>query len=145
MYHWFRSLEHVTRAMGYSYAAGDVVSLDLIQEATKPTWSELLKQYPNEVSSLFACDLPFLRWQLATFPICAVVCNGKTPLRRVCGLLDEPVTVDSVSKGGIGDVTWHATRGYVAGRALAIVGWNIPLSRALPASPQVTSKSLGAR
>lgn len=91
VYQWFRPLDRVTQAMGYSYAVGEVINLDLIQEAKAPKWSTLEKQFPNETSALLVTDLPFLRWQLATFPLRAVVCNGKTLLRHVCGLLDEQV------------------------------------------------------
>lgn len=130
VYQWFRSLERVMRSMGYSYANGEVVNLDLVQEATKPTWSELEKQFPNEASALMVADLPFLRWQLATFSLCAVVCNGKTPLRRLCGLLDEPIAdVETIAQGHVGGETWYGTTGHIAGRALTILGWNIPLTR----------------
>ena len=126
---WFGSLDLVTQAMGYSYVKSEVVSLDLIQEATDPIWSDLKKKYPNEVKELLAADLPFLRWQLATFPLLAVVCNGMTPLRCVCSLLDKPVSVDTIVRGQVGGKTWYATRGLVASRALIIVGWNTPLTQ----------------
>jgi len=41
VYRWFRSLERVLEGMGYFYSKGDVAHLDLVQEATKPTWSVL--------------------------------------------------------------------------------------------------------
>jgi hypothetical protein len=129
VYHWFRPLDHLTRAMGFCYAAGQAVSLDLVQEATKPTWSELQQHSPHEALALLATDLSFLRWQLATFPLAAVVCNGKTPLRHVCGLLDSPTEVDSIAQGRLGGVTWYVTYGRIAGRGVAVMGWNIPLAR----------------
>lgn len=131
VYHWFRSLERVIHGMSYSYTSPtrNVVHLDLIQEATAPTWSALEKQAPLEASALLAADFPFLRWQLETFPLRAVVCNGKTPLRHMCGLLDQPANVDSIARGRVGGVTWYATHGHIADRALAIMGWNIPLAR----------------
>lgn len=129
VYQWFRPLGHVLQGMGYSYVSGTAAHLDLVQEATKPTWSELEKQVPLEASALLAADLPFLRWQLETFPLCAVVCNGKTPLRYACSLLNKPAGIASIARGHVGGVTWYATVGQIAGRALAIVGWNIPLTR----------------
>lgn len=129
VYQWFRPLDYVTQAMDYSYAKHQAVHLDLIQEATAPTWSALEMQVPVEASALLVADRPFLRWQLQAFSLRAVICNGKTPLRHMCGLLDQPVNVDAIAQGRIGGVTWYATRGHMAGRALAIMGWNIPLAR----------------
>ncbi len=129
VYQWFRPLDHVLQGMGHSYVSGTVAHLDLVQEAADPAWSALEKRSPLEASALLVADLPFLRWQLETFPLRAVVCNGKTPLRKVCGLLDPPVNVDAIAQGRVGGVTWYGTYGHMAGRALAIVGWNIPLAR----------------
>lgn len=129
VYAWFRPLARVTDALGASYTRGDAVHLDLIQEPTQPTWSALAAQFPQEASALLGADVSFLRWQLATFPLRAVVCNGMTPLRQVCALLDEPVWVAEIAQGQIARVTWYAAHGAIGGRSLTVVGWNIPLSR----------------
>ena len=41
VYSWFRSLERVLGGYGVSYRGGEVAHLDLVQEATDPTWSGL--------------------------------------------------------------------------------------------------------
>jgi hypothetical protein len=140
VYQWFRPLDLVIAAMDYAYAARKAVHLDLIQEATTPTWSGLEKQSPLEASALLVADLPFLRWQLETFPLRAVVCNGKTPLRYACGLLNQPVNVDAIAQGRVGGVTWYATRGHIGNRALAVLGWNIPLTRPAGLTDQAKEK-----
>ena len=130
VYRWFRSLERVLAGMGYSYAHGQVAHLDLVQEATMPTWSALGRSHRTEADNLLANDLPFLQWQLATFPLRAVICNGMTVFKQVCGLLDQPVDIGNSSmQGSLARVTWHATRGQISGRAITVVGWNIPLAR----------------
>jgi len=129
VYRWFRSLERVLVGMGYSYAKGQIAHLDLVQEATAPTWSALARKYSSEAADLLANDLPFLQWQIATFPLRAVICNGMTVFRRVCSLLDQPVDIANSPQGGIARVTWYATRGQMSGRTITVVGWNIPLAR----------------
>ncbi|HEX5548786.1 MAG TPA: hypothetical protein VFX24_15355, partial [Ktedonobacterales bacterium] len=128
VYRWFRSLERVLEGMGYTYCKGQVAHLDLVQEATTPTWSALQRSHRSEADNLFADDLPFLQWQIATFPLRAVICNGMTVFRRVCGLLDQPVDIANSPQGGMALVRWYATRGQIRGRTITVVGWNIPLA-----------------
>lgn len=129
VFRWFRSLERVLVGMGYTYSKGQVAHLDLVQEATAPTWSALRGSHRTETDNLLADDLPFLQWQIATFPLRAVICNGMTVFRCVCGLLDQPVDIANSTQGGIKLVTWYAIRGQMSGRAITVVGWNIPLAR----------------
>ncbi len=129
VYRWFRSLERVLEGMGLSYSKGQVAHLDLVQEATTPTWSALVRSHRSEADSLLADDLPFLQWQIATFRLHAVICNGMTVFRRVCGLLDQPVDIANSTQGGMALVTCYATHGQIRGRTITVVGWNIPLAR----------------
>lgn len=129
VYRWFRSLERVLEGMGYFYSKGQVAHLDLVQEATTPTWSALRGSHRSEADNLLANDLPFLQWQIATFPLRAVICNGMTVFKRVCGLLDQPVDIANSTQGDMKLVTWYATRGQIRGRTITVVGWNIPLAR----------------
>ena len=84
VYRWFRSLERVLVGMGYTYSKGQIAHLDLVQEATTPTWSALERLHRTEADNLLTDDLPFLQWQIAKFPLRAVICNGMTVFRSVC-------------------------------------------------------------
>ena len=72
---WFSSLSRVIEAFGVSFKAGSAAHLDLVQESTRPVWSEL---DTFERNRLLDQDLPFLGWQIRAFPLRAVICNGKT-------------------------------------------------------------------
>lgn len=123
VYGWFRSLDRVTRGMGFTYECGDVAHLDLVQEATHPTWSRLNSL---EVRQLRAADEPFLNWQLATFPLEMVVCNGRTVFDGVRRLTDACV----VETGTFARLTWSVALADMPKREpLIVVGWNIPLAR----------------
>lgn len=125
IYSWFRALDRVTGAMGATYEQGEVVHLDLVQEATDPTWSNLARTSPNEFTTLRAADLPFLRWQLETFPLQTVLCNGRTVFDGVIGLLQaETIETDRIER-----ITWTLARADVNGRMVHVVGWNLPLAR----------------
>lgn len=124
-YSWFAPLSRVLRGMGLDYATGEVAHLDLVQEATDPTWSTLVATDPTEAAALRAADAPFLRWQIDAFPLCLLVCNGRTVLdgvRRLTG-------AETVSEGRAARLTWQIAVANVGGRTLSIVGWNIPLLR----------------
>lgn len=126
VYGWFRALNRVTRAMGYSYEVGEVAHLDLAQEATNPTWSKLAQTSPAEFAALRSTDLPFLRWQLETFPLHTVICNGRTAFTEVCRLTDGQVK----EKGELKLLTWFVGEATLNGRRVELVGWNRPLARA---------------
>lgn len=122
IYSYFRALDRVTQGMGYSYERGEVAHLDLIQEATDPTWSGLA---PDALASLRKLDSPFLRWEIANFPLVALVCNGKTVFDTVRSLLNgQIIATDTMAR-----VTWSAAVSRVGDRTVHILGWNIPLAR----------------
>jgi hypothetical protein len=126
VYGWFRPLARVMEAMGFSYQEGEVAHLDLVQEATDPTWSRLKSERPAEAHSLLETDLPFLSWQVEAFPLQLLVCNGRTVFDRVRKLLGAEVR----ESGSLARITWYVSSARVGDRWIAVVGWNIPLVRA---------------
>ncbi len=126
IYKWFRALNRVIQGMGYSYEAGEVAHLDLAQEATNPTWSDLAKASPTEFQALRSADLPFLRWQLETFQLHTVICNGRTAFDEVCRLVGGQVR----GKGQLKLLTWYVGTATVNGREIKLAGWNRPLAQA---------------
>ncbi len=125
VYGWFRSLDRVVQGMGFRYDAGEVAHLDLVQEATSPTWSALRDTPGADVDALLASDLPFLRWQLETFSLRAAVCNGRTVFDKVCLITGAEI----VETGTLKRLRWSVARTDLAGRPVGIAGWNIPLAR----------------
>lgn len=122
VYSWFRSLDRVARGFGVRFDLGEVAHLDLVQEATQPTWSGLS---PQELAQLRASDESFLRWQLETFPLEVVICNGRTVFAGVQRLTDARI----VQSGKLARVTWYIALSAMPGRVMGVVGWNIPLAR----------------
>lgn len=126
VYAWFRSLDRVCRGIGYSYESGEVAHLDIVQEATRPTWSALARTRPDEHQALREADLPFLLWEVENFPLQAIVCNGRTPFDT----LGTALGVTVVETGTLERLRWWVGRAAVRDRSAAIAGWNIPLSQA---------------
>jgi hypothetical protein len=122
VYSWFRSLDRVVRGFGVSYDLGEVAHLDLVQEATQPTWSGLPLQ---ELAQLRAADQPFLYWQMETFPLEVVICNGRSVFTGVQTLTNARI----VQSGKLARVTWYVALSAMPGRVMGVVGWNIPLAR----------------
>ena len=132
---WFNPLDKLTRGMGFSYDAGQVVHLDLVQEATRPTWSTL---EAGERAQLRDTDAPFLRWQLEQFPLRLLVCNGRTVYDNVLNLLSAR-ELDSGKRDGR---KWYVGQASVKDRLIAIIGWNIPLAQA-PGMIEAELKDMG--
>lgn len=122
---WFKRLMCVVGAMGFSYRAGQVAHLDLVQEATDPTWSELRSIAREEAEELLRRDLPFLRFELEVFQVKTVVCNGRTPFHHVCELMDEC----RVTTGEFRGRRWYAGLGTLGQHDIYLAGWNKPLTR----------------
>jgi hypothetical protein len=125
VYGWFRPLDRVTRAMGLRYDQGDVAHLDLAQEATSPTWSNLRKSSPAEFAALRSNDLAFLRWELESFPLNLLICNGRTVYDEVSDL----VSAKTVEEGSMKLIRWFVGKATITGRNVCVVGWNLPLTR----------------
>jgi hypothetical protein len=114
---WFRPITEVLTGLGLRYDLGQAAHLDLVQEATRPTWSGLA---PDELRALRAADEPFLRWQLATFPLDLVICNGRTAFETVRRMTAAHI----VTSGRIALVTWFVALAEMPGRTMGVVGWN---------------------
>jgi hypothetical protein len=123
---WFGALRFVLRGLGLRYETGDVAHLDLVQEATRLTWSDLEDAEPEEAAALLRDDEGFLRWQLETFPIRLVVCNGRRALDAVRALLGVAVQ----RSGRFERVTWTVGSCVTGSRAVRVAGWNLALARA---------------
>lgn len=123
---WFRSISRVIEGLGFSYEHRTAAHLDLVQETTSPAWSQLQREYPDEADALLEQDQPFLRWQIETFPIEILDCNGRSPLDAVIELLIGEVLATEVVSGRR---KWTIAYADIGAGRLAIVGWNIPLTR----------------
>jgi hypothetical protein len=119
---WFGPVMRVLNGMDLTYEHGDVVHLDVVQEPTASGWSDL---DPEEWKLMKNQDLPFLRWELESFPITTVVCNGATPLRDLLALLGGEV----VRSEPMALLTVTCARARLGNRELTVLGWNRPLTR----------------
>lgn len=124
-YSWFASLTRVVRGLGYDYGQRQVAHLDLVQEATDPTWSVLLAQRPREAHALMERDTTFLHWQIDAFPVRTLVCNGRSAFECVVVITDARIA----AQDRLARVTWSVALGRCGSHPVAVVGWNIPLSR----------------
>lgn len=125
VYSWFNHLDRVTRGMGFSYSTGQIVHLDLVQEATTPTWSRLSKVSPDEFAELRNKDISFLKWELKTFHFQYVVCNGKTVLDQVGNLIG----FNEAGSGAYANLKWRVGRSDIRQQETWVVGWNLPLAQ----------------
>lgn len=125
IYSWFRGLARVVDGMGMCFQRRTAAHLDLVQEATDPVWSGLGTADPAQARAVLERDLPFLRWQIETFPFHAVVCTSTRVLAEVTRLLQ----VDPVSEGKLARVTWRVGMATLGRGRVGVVGWNIPLAR----------------
>jgi len=126
VYRWFAPVQRLVEGLGASLTGGTAAHLDLVQEATDPTWSSLGKVDGAEQARLLAQDLPFLEWQIRTFPVRVVICAGKTVSNHVRHRLD--VHIDET--GTLALTKWWVGSASVDGRRVGFAGWNIPLQRA---------------
>jgi hypothetical protein len=120
---WFSALARVVDGFGASFRARSCAHLDLVQESTKPVWSQLERAEREE---LLERDLPFLEWQIRTFPLRAVICTGATVGLQIRRRLAISVT----EEGTMARIKWWVGRADVDGRRIGFGGWNIPLARA---------------
>jgi hypothetical protein len=123
---WFGHLANVFEGMGYSYRDRSATHLDLVQEATFPTWSALEQRAPAEASALLRSDRDFLAWQLVSFDLEGVLSNGAGVSRRLRDLLEARELVH----GKIARITWRVSAARIGQRSLWVAEWNLPLVRA---------------
>jgi hypothetical protein len=122
VYRWFAPLERLLSGLGVSLGGRTAGHLDLVQEATSPTWSMLAK---DERDRLLAADLPFLEWQIRTFPLMAVICTGRSASEHVRRVLNVPIE----ETGVMARIKWWTGHAVLDGRRVGFAGWNIPLQR----------------
>jgi hypothetical protein len=122
VYRWFAGLGRVVEGFGASFVDGTAAHLDLVQEATAPVWSGLPS---TEQEALLRTDLPFLAWEIESFPLRALICTGKTVGEHVCHLL----AVDVLERGELARVRWWTGVALAGGRTVGVAGWNLPLAR----------------
>ena len=83
---------------------------------------------------MLAADLPFLEWQLTSFPFKAVVCTSKT----VYDNLQDMFEVSTSQTGNLNQVDWYVGIARVNNGEFGLVGWNKTLAHAgLRAEEQV--------
>ena len=123
---WFKPLTNMLGGFGATYESASVVHLDLIQEATDPTWSALDAMNPHAARALLTRDLPFLKWQIEAFSLQTLICTSKMVTQNVLAMLDAQI----VREGVIANLRWLVAVGRAGGRDIDIAGWNRPLARA---------------
>jgi hypothetical protein len=115
-------LGEVIEGLGASFQGRSCAHLDLVQESTTPVWSKLDRVEQDE---LLTRDLPFLGWEIRTFPLRAVICNGK----KVSVELRRRLCVSAVEEGTIERIQWWVGGAEIGGRTVRFAGWNVPLAR----------------
>lgn len=122
---WFAPHWRVLQGAGHDYGH-DAAHLDLVQEATDPTWSKLANANPGEHDALRTQDMPFLRWLIETFPLHLLLADGKTALNE----LTELTGADLELLGTLGtrEVEVYTGTGRLPGREALVGGWNRPLA-----------------
>jgi hypothetical protein len=126
VYSWFNGLARVLEGMGFSFRDRSAVHLDLVQEATDPVWSQLIKIDQRQAETVWRRDLTFLKKQINEFDFGAVVCTSACVLAEVTKLL--PVCIKA--RGTVARLKWTIGTVELNHRLVVVAGWNIPLSRA---------------
>jgi hypothetical protein len=119
---WFNGLTRVVEGFGASFRGRSAAHLDLVQESTRPVWSNLP---PDDRAELLRTDLPFLVWEIRSFPLRAVICGGKTVSVNVRRQLGVAVA----EEGTLARTKWWVGTTDVDGRRVGFAGWNLPLAR----------------
>jgi hypothetical protein len=123
---WFNHLERVLNGMDYGFANGTSAHLDLVQEATWPQWSELMKGFPVEADALWKEDSIFFLRLIEALPVEVLICNGKSVLLST----EKLIGTARVGEGSLARLRWVVSKGSIAGRPVWVAGWNLPLVRA---------------
>lgn len=118
---WFKTLEQVTEAFDASYADGSACHLDIVQWATKPSWSRIDR---NQKKRLLEVDIWFFQEQLRDARLKVALLNGRT----VCNAFRDYLRVDLEEVESFTQFSYHSCTMYV-GRfhQLGIFGWSTNL------------------
>lgn len=125
VYSWFDDLSHVVEGLGFSFHDRSAAHLDLVQEATDPVWSELIKTDRAQAEAVLRQDLLFLRRQIEQFAFNTLVCTSARVLREVSQMLGVRVK----TSGTWARLRWTIGTAELPRGPIGIVGWNIPLKR----------------
>ena len=93
-YHWFNIMDEVVnRVCKSSYFDGSACHLDLVQWATDPIWSTILRTDPEEATNLSTHDLLFLNQQINWIRnynenLKRFVLSGKTVVNSLSGIFN---------------------------------------------------------
>lgn len=122
---WFARHWRVLQGAGHDYDQ-DAAHLDLVQEATDPTWSKLANVNPGQHDTLRTQDVTFLRWLIETFSLHLLLADGKTALDEVA----EVTGADLELLGTLGsrEVKVYTATGRLPGGGVLVGGWNRPLA-----------------
>lgn len=126
IYSWFNGLCRVVDGMQTSFRDRTAVHLDLVQEATKPAWSELVKTDRAQAEAVLHRDLSFLQGQINECNFRAVVCTSASVWDEV----DKMLSVRVVARGNVALIKWTVGTAVLSRGVIGVVGWNIPLARA---------------
>jgi hypothetical protein len=129
VYGWFKGLSRVVEGMGFSFTNRSAAHLDLVQEATDPTWSRLRKSDSQQAETVLRRDLPYLRRQIEHFPLRAVVCTSALVMREVSAMFKIRATATGTIEGAVPHFAWTVHVAETQRGDVGIAGWNIPLVR----------------
>lgn len=120
---FFAAQSRILTGLGVSFRERQAAHLDLVQEATLSKWSDLPR---SERDDLLDRDLPFLVWQLRTFPVDTILCTSRTVWDRV----SDALHVTRTSGGRLKRLDWWVGSAEIGRRQVRVAGWNIPLTQA---------------
>lgn len=125
IYPWFAHLDRVSQAARDACLQKQLVHLDLVQEATDPTWSALQHEAPEESKGLLTSGLRFLSWVLSAYPIQLALCNGRTAFQHVSQLCQARI----MASDHVRRITWWVGAGQLGRRPITVAGWTLPLDK----------------
>jgi hypothetical protein len=125
VYGWFGGLSRVVEGMGMSFRDRSAAHLDLVQEATDPVWSQLMKADPEQAAKVLRRDLPFLLRQIEEFQLRVVICTSA----RVHNEISQLLEVQAIRSGNLARLRWTVGTATLTREVVAVAGWNIPLAR----------------
>lgn len=125
-YAWFNALTRVIEGMGFSFVRRSATHLDLVQEATDPVWSQWVERDPKTAVAVLHSDLAFLKAEIETFPLRAVVATSARVLQEISAMFATKVE----ATGTLARVKWTVGVATTRRGPIGIAGWNIPLARA---------------
>jgi hypothetical protein len=125
VYAWFNGLSRLVQGMGASFRDRSAAHLDLVQEATDPVWSQLIRADRVQAKAVLHRDLPFLQKQIEEFAFRTIVCTSA----RVYQEVSQMLRVRLIKCGTLARLSWKVATAELSRGLIGIVGWNIPLAQ----------------